>query len=64
MKTDSSILSENSGRIVSNKVFRNIKTDYLKAMTKVYQKSQKETEKIRKKYQLTEEQMENIIKNI
>lgn len=64
MKTDSSILSENSGHLLSNEVFRNIKTDYLKAMTKVYQKSQKETEKIRKKYQLTEEQMENIIKSI
>ena len=55
---------QSTGVTMSPQVYRSFKTDYLAAMTRIYRKTEKAMGKLRDKYRLTEEQMENLIKTM
>ena len=50
--------------IIPERMITAIRTDYLKAITKIHLKAEKETERIRKKYNLTEDQFNNIVNTL
>lgn len=64
MNADVDIQFSPYGKLVKNEAYRAFRTDYLLAMTKIQKRFERDMERIRKKYQLTEEQMENLINTI
>lgn len=50
--------------VLTDIILTDFRTDYLLAMTKIQKKAEKETERIRKKYNLTERQMDNLVKTL
>ena len=50
--------------VLTDIILTDFRTDYLLAMTKIQKKVEKETERIRKKYNLTERQLDNLVKTL